>query len=230
MLNCCYTDFTRHLMKNYLYGLLFLFSSQLLASAPIITEKQTDKQQNQQQTILVFGDSLSAAYNIKREQGWVSLLQDLLIQNKHSIVIANASISGETTSGGLERLEKQLKLHKPQIVILELGGNDGLRGFDLNVTRDNLTRMVEMSIKHSSKVLLAGIAIPPNYGRTYTKRFSEIYTTLALKPEVELIPFILDKVATQSEYMQPDGIHPNASGQPLVLETVWQYLEPLLTK
>jgi acyl-CoA thioesterase-1 len=217
-------------MKNYLYGLLIIFSSQLFITKHLIAQNQTENLPKQQQSILVFGDSLSAAYNIKREQGWVSLLQDLLILKKSNFKVANASISGETTSGGLERLEKQLKLHKPNIVILELGGNDGLRGFDLDVTRENLTKMVDMSIKHSSKVLLAGIAIPPNYGRTYTQRFSEIYTTLALKPEVVLIPFILDKVATNSEYMQADGIHPNANGQPLVLETVWEYLEAMVMK
>jgi len=213
-------------MKNTLYGLLLLFSSQLIAQT-----QSTDHQRStsNQQTILVFGDSLSAAYNIRQEQGWVSLLQDLLIQKNRAVKVVNASISGETTSGGLERLEKQLRLHTPNIIVLELGGNDGLRGFNLATTRDNLNQMVEMSINHSSKVLLAGIQIPPNYGRTYTQRFSAIYTDLAKQPQVKLIPFILDQVATKKEFMQPDGIHPNADGQPLILKTVWQHLSPLLT-
>lgn len=214
-------------MKNYLYGLLLLITSQLSAQNAAISEKSSIPSN---QSILVFGDSLSAAYNIPREQGWVNLLQKFLIQHHFNIKVINASISGETTSGGLDRLEKQLQQHHPKIVILELGGNDGLRGFDLTTTRSNLEKMVAMSLKYSSQVLLAGIRIPPNYGRTYTRRFSAIYEDLAKNEQVVLLPFILENVATVPEYMQADGIHPNAKGQPLILETLWQYLAPMLTE
>lgn len=200
-----------------------MFYSSLLFGSSQLTAKT-------QQTILVFGDSLSAAYNIPTEKGWVSLLQDFFNQKNMPIKVVNASISGETTGGGLTRLEKQLQLHQPDIVILELGGNDGLRGLDLVRTRDNLTKMVEMSRQHSSKVLLAGIRIPPNYGKTYTQRFTAIYYDLAKLQGVALIPFILEQVATRDEFMQGDGIHPNEKGQPLIVETVKEYLSPLLTE
>ncbi len=209
-------------MKKYLISFLVLYSSLLFGSSQLMAKPQ--------QTILVFGDSLSAAYNIPTEKGWVSLLQDFFNQKNMPIKVINASISGETTGGGLLRLEKQLQLHQPNIVILELGGNDGLRGLDLVTTRDNLTQMVEMSRQHSSKVLLAGIRIPPNYGRTYTQRFTAIYDDLAKLQDVALIPFILEQVATKDEFMQGDGIHPNEKAQPLIVETVREYLSPLLTE
>ncbi|TQV81568.1 arylesterase [Aliikangiella coralliicola] len=214
-------------IKNTIYGLLLIFSSQL---AILSKPANANQPESHVKSILVFGDSLSAAYNIKTEQGWVSLLQDFLDQQGHNIKVINASISGETTSGGLERFAAQISRSKPDIVILELGGNDGLRGFDLTTTRENLSKMIETSINHSSQVLLAGIKIPPNYGRTYTRRFEQIYTDLAKHEKVELIPFILEKVATKSELMQADGIHPNAKGQPLILSTVWQHLKPMLTE
>jgi len=179
-------------------------------------------------TVLVFGDSLSAAYNIKREQGWVSLLQDFVDQRNLSVKIVNASISGETSSGGLERFGDQLTRTAPDIVILELGGNDGLRGFDLDTTRANLKTMIELSHQQGAKVLLAGIQMPPNLGRTYTKRFAEIYQQLGELENVYLIPFILEGVAAQSNLMQADGIHPNAKGQPVIMQNVWQYLAPLI--
>ncbi len=212
-------------MKHYLYGLLLLFSSVLFVT---IYAQNNDSLENNNQTLLIFGDSLSSAYNMPVEKGWVSLLQQSMDENNYSIKVVNASISGETTSNGLLRLEKQLKKHQPDIVLIELGGNDGLRGFNINTTKNNLSKMVQMSQEHGSQVLLAGIKIPPNYGKTYTEKFTEIYSDLSEKHSVALIPFILEKVATKPNYMQADGIHPNASAQPLIMQTVWQYLEPLL--
>ncbi len=210
------------IMKIFLYCLLILLSNNSVA------HNNSSLNHAPVSTILVFGDSLSAAYNIPVESGWVSLLQDLVNKKGFKINLINASISGETTDGGLKRLPSQLKKYQPDIVILELGGNDGLRGFDLNTTRKNLDKMVSLSLSQSSKVLLAGIKIPPNYGRTYTRRFSNIYQQLAVQDKVELIPFILDKVATIPELMQADGIHPNAKGQPIIVENVWHYLEQMI--
>ena len=212
-------------MRKQLYLLLLLTANIFTITANATAPAEAS---NAAKTILVFGDSLSAAYNIKREQGWVSLLQDFVDQQKLNIKVVNASISGETTSGGLERFASQLERSQPEVVILELGGNDGLRGFDLNTTRDNLTQMVTLSHKNGAKVLLAGIHLPPNMGRTYTRRFAEIYQQLASDQRVSLIPFILQDVATHNTLMQRDGIHPNAKGQPIIMRNVWQHLSPLI--
>lgn len=179
-------------------------------------------------TILVFGDSLSAAYNIEVEKGWVSLLQDFLSQDYPQYHVVNASISGETTDGGLTRFEQAFSSHKPRIVVLELGGNDGLRGLSLTETQSNLAQMIEFSQKQDAKVLLAGIKIPPNYGRTYTQRFEKIYANLQAQYGVALIPFILEPVALQPNLMQRDGIHPTAEAQPLIAKHVITFLEPML--
>jgi len=184
--------------------------------------------QPSQQTILVFGDSLSAAYNMQVEKGWVNLLNEKLIENKSTFETRNASISGETTSGGLQRFLKQVEISKPKIVILELGANDGLRGFDLNTTRSNLNKMIQISQEHHAKVLLAGIQIPPNYGRSYTRAFNQIFTDLAKKESVSLIPFILEGVATDYTLIQKDRLHPNEQGQKVIVETVWKNLLPLI--
>ncbi|MFT6734040.1 MAG: acyl-CoA thioesterase-1 [Polaribacter sp.] len=184
--------------------------------------------QPSQQTILVFGDSLSAAYNMPVEKGWVNLLNEKLIENKSIFETRNASISGETTSGGLQRFLKQVEISKPKIVILELGANDGLRGFDLNTTRSNLNKMIQISQEHHAKVLLAGIQIPPNYGRSYTRAFNQIFTDLAKKESVSLIPFILEGVATDYSLIQKDRLHPNEQGQKVIVETVWKNLLPLI--
>jgi acyl-CoA thioesterase-1 len=184
--------------------------------------------QPSQQTILVFGDSLSAAYNMPVEKGWVNLLNEKLIENKSIFETRNASISGETTSGGLQRFLKQVEISKPKIVILELGANDGLRGFDLNTTRSNLNKMIQISQEHHAKILLAGIQIPPNYGRSYTRAFNQIFTDLAKKESVSLIPFILEGVATDYSLIQKDRLHPNEQGQKVIVETVWKNLLPLI--
>jgi acyl-CoA thioesterase-1 len=180
-------------------------------------------------TILVLGDSLSAAYGIRPEQGWVTLLTQRLQSQGYGYQVVNASVSGETSSGGLERLPRALKLHEPGIVILELGANDGLRGLPVNAMRDNLARMVQLSQAAGARVLLVGIRIPPNYGPRYTEEFARVYPELAQQYHLPLVPFLLQKVALDAALMQQDGLHPNAAAEPIVLDTLWPYLKPLIT-
>jgi acyl-CoA thioesterase I len=198
-----------------------LISVALLLSISFFTQA-ADK------TVLVFGDSLSAAYNLPTEKGWVTLLEQKFGQHGASVKFINGSISGETSSGGLVRFPNQLKQAEPDVVVLELGANDGLRGFDLATTRNNLTKMIELSHQAGAKVLLAGIHIPPNYGRTYTRKFDQIFQDLAAKDNVALIPFILQGVATVPGMMLDDGLHPNEKGQKVMVDTVFKYLEPML--
>ncbi|HEC05435.1 MAG TPA: arylesterase [Thiolapillus brandeum] len=179
-------------------------------------------------TILIMGDSLSAGYGISKEEAWPSLLQQRLTERGHAYRVVNASISGDTTHGGLKRLLKTLEREKPQIVIIELGANDGLRGLHLQDTEANLDTMVGMSQDAGAKVLLLGIQLPVNYGSTYRERFSSIYARLAEKRQAALVPFFLEGIAETHTMMQPDGLHPKAAAQPAVLENVWTGLAPLL--
>ncbi len=181
-------------------------------------------------TILVFGDSLSAAYGLRPEQGWVMLLGQRLQTQGYGYQVVNASVSGETSSGGLERLPRALALHQPAIVILELGANDGLRGLPLSEMRDNLAHMVQLAQGAGARVLLVGIRIPPNYGPRYTEEFAAAYPQLARQYQLPLVPFLLEKVALDPSLMQEDGMHPNAAAEPAVLDTLWSYLKPLLKK
>ncbi len=183
-------------------------------------------------TILVMGDSLSAGYGIKVEEGWVHLLQQELAKKQQgdsiNARVINASVSGETTSGGLTRLPAVLSQHKPDIVIIELGGNDGLRGQQLNIMQENLQTMISTSQTAGAKIILAGMQIPTNYGPRYTKQFREIYPRLAEKNKTALIPFFLEGIATHSNLIQQDGIHPTAAAQPLILKNVLPVLMPLI--
>jgi acyl-CoA thioesterase I len=181
-------------------------------------------------TILVLGDSLSAALGIRPEQGWVALLAQRLQAQGYGYQIVNASVSGETTSGGLERLPRALQLHQPGTVILELGANDGLRGLPVEETRENLAHMVRLSQAAGARVLLVGMRIPPNYGPRYTEQFARMFPELANQYHLPLVPFLLEKVALDPTRMQQDGMHPNARGEPPVLDTLWPYLKPLLKK
>ncbi|WP_049722240.1 arylesterase [Gilvimarinus polysaccharolyticus] len=181
-------------------------------------------------TIIVLGDSLSAGYGFDLNEGWVQLLRERVTQNEataHYQVI-NASVSGETTRGGLARLDKLLKAHQPEIVIVELGGNDGLRGQPIKLMRQNLANIIQKTQAASATVLLVGMQIPPNYGARYTQTFSAMYPELAERFKVALVPFLLQGIALDSELMQNDGIHANASAQPKLLDNVWPLLEPLL--
>ncbi len=180
-------------------------------------------------TILVMGDSLSAGYGIQLDQTWVTLLQQELLKNTQTKVI-NASVSGETSGGGLARLPALLTKYKPDIVIVELGGNDGLRGQPLKIMQENLQAMITASKSAGADVLLAGMQIPTNYGPRYTKEFKETYPKLAEKNNASLVPFLLENVATQSNLIQRDGIHPTAEAQPIILNNVLPVLLPLLKK
>jgi acyl-CoA thioesterase-1 len=178
--------------------------------------------------IIILGDSISAAYNMETGQSWPKLLQDRLNANGYNYRVFNSSITGDTTQGGLSRLPRLLdKLH-PALVIIELGGNDGLRGIPIDVTRANLSAMIESSQAAGATVLLAEMRIPPNYGMTYTEQFNGNYGLLKEKYGVLLIPFLMENVALEPGLMQADGIHPNADAQPILLETVWTILEPQL--
>lgn len=181
-------------------------------------------------TILVFGDSLSAAHGLRPEQGWVALLDKRLRAQGYGYTVVNASISGETTSGGLQRLPRALELNKPQILILELGANDALRGLPLGNAKDNLSRMIELGQKAGARLLLVGMRIPPNYGPKYTADFVQMYADLSARYRSPLVPFLLEAVALDGSRMQEDGLHPNALGEPAVLDTLWPQLLPLLKK
>lgn len=182
----------------------------------------------QARSLVVLGDSLSAAYNMKTEQGWVQLLENRLREEGYSQDIINASVSGDTTQNGIARLKLLLQQVDAQIVIIELGGNDGLRGTPPFAIQRNLQRLIDMSEQADAKVLLLGMQLPPNYGAAYTQKFSELYAEVAEDKEVAFVPFFMEQVALVPERMQADGIHPSSEGQPYLLDTVWPILEPLL--
>nr|WP_246327653.1 arylesterase [Candidatus Competibacter phosphatis] len=178
--------------------------------------------------ILVLGDSLSAGYGIPVEKGWVSLLQRRLVERGFPYRVVNASISGDTTSGGLSRLPAALELHRPAIVVLELGANDGLRGQPPMAMSRNLSQMIERSQQAGARVLLAEMRIPPNYGPLYAQKFQATFGELAQHYAIPLIPFLLDGVAGNPALIQDDGLHPRAEAQPQILDNVWAVLEPTL--
>lgn len=182
----------------------------------------------QASTILVWGDSLSAGYGLKSGEAWPTLLQTRLKDEGFRHTVVNASVSGETSAGGRSRLPAALEQHKPSIVILELGANDGLRGLRPQLMAENLTAMIDAARAAGSQVLLVGMHMPPNYGAAYTRRFAQTFTDVAQARDVPLVPFLLDGFADQPELFLPDGIHPTAEAQPRVLDTVWQGLQPLL--
>jgi acyl-CoA thioesterase-1 len=179
-------------------------------------------------TIVVLGDSLSSGYGITVQEGWVSLLTQRLASEGYGYKVINASVTGETTQGGVSRLPRVLELHRPEIVIVELGGNDGLRGLPLDASRENLQRMITLARGAGAKVLLVGMMIPPNYGPRYAEEFRDMYGALATRNKIALVPFLLEEVALNPGFMQRDGIHPNARGQPRILENLWPGLKPLL--
>lgn len=179
-------------------------------------------------TILVLGDSISAAYGIAVEDGWVDRLRARLDAENFPHRVVNASISGDTTSGGRARLPDALERHDPAIVIIELGGNDGLRGQPLAAMRRNLQAMIDQAREAGARVLLLGIRLPPNYGRAYIDRFTGVYEELADTTGVALVPRVLDGVGERRAFMQDDGIHPNAAGHAAILDNVWPTLVPLL--
>ena len=182
----------------------------------------------EQKVLLVMGDSLSAAYNLPTQQGWVALSAARMKTSHPQWRVVNASISGETSSGGISRLPAALKIHKPNLVIIELGANDGLQGLPLAQTRKNLSQMIQLAKASQAKVLLIGIQIPPNYGKAYTQGFAANYTELAKQEKTALLPFLLAPIATDRKYFQRDQIHPTAAGQIKLRDHVWPVLMPLL--
>jgi acyl-CoA thioesterase-1 len=177
--------------------------------------------------ILVFGDSLSASYGIPRDAGWVSLLDQRLVKEKFDYQIVNASISGETTAGGLSRINAALTEHRPAVVILELGANDGLRGLPLANMSNNLDKIITACQRKKARVLLIGMRLPPNYGMRYTQEFQDTYAALAKQHKLPLVPFLLAGVEDE-KYYQADRLHPTAEAQPLILNTIWAALHPML--
>ena len=178
--------------------------------------------------ILVYGDSLSAAYGIARNEGWVTLLEERLRQRRLDYTVVNASISGETTSGGASRIATALAQHKPGIVVLALGANDGLRGLPVAQMRENLAAIIRTAQKAGSRILLVGMKMPPNYGPQYTREFEQVYAALAREFKLRLVPFILDGVAGSRDLFLDDNLHPTAKAQAVILENIWKGLAPLL--
>jgi acyl-CoA thioesterase-1 len=178
--------------------------------------------------ILVVGDSISAAFGLDINRGWVQLLADRLTELEHPSEVINASVSGNTTGDGLSRLPKLLETHAPDTVIIELGGNDGLRGYPLKGMRQNLTTMIDLARDSGAQVLIVGIEIPPNYGQRYTSEFRESFQRVATEKDVKLVPFILEDIALQAALMQDDGIHPTEEAQPVMLENVWVVLKTMI--
>jgi len=180
------------------------------------------------ETLLVWGDSLSAAYNIPVEQGWVTLLQQRLEQRDGNWRVANGSVSGETSAGGLTRLPEALARETPQLLIIGLGSNDGLQGKPLKLLKHNLNAMIDLAKAQGARVLLLGNMIPPNYGAPYANGFARVYQDISAEQGIPLVPFLLEGVATDFDLVQADGLHPTAAAQMRLLENVWPYLEPML--
>ena len=181
-------------------------------------------------TILVFGDSLSAGYGLPQDRSWVSLLEKRVREEAPNYTVANASLSGETTAGGATRIAGALKAHQPDIVVIELGANDGLRGQNLDVMRRNLEAMIDASRNAKAQVLLVGMRLPPNYGTAYTEKFRQTFADLARTRKLAYVPFLFDGFAEESRYFQPDRVHPTSEAQALMLDTVWKGLKPLLKR
>lgn len=181
-------------------------------------------------TILVFGDSISAGYGMDQQKGWVHLLSDKLSSQDMNYKVVNASVSGETTDGGVLRLPGALERHQPDLVVLELGGNDGLRGYPTDRIKDNLRRMVALSRDAGARVLLIGMVLPPNYGQRYTKSFETVFDEVAREYDIGFLPRLLEGTNTEQRLIQRDGIHPTAEAQPLILEDIWPKLHEQMEK
>jgi acyl-CoA thioesterase-1 len=180
-------------------------------------------------TIVVVGDSLSSGYGMAAEQSWVAMLRERLQGEGYGYDVVNASIAGDTSSGGAARLPRLLRTHSPELVVIELGGNDGLRGLPIELLRDNLAKMIEESKAAGARVVLAGMKLPPNFGQSYTQQLAAVYPELAAQHGVDLVPFMLEGVAMHPELMQGDNIHPNAAGQKIVFANMWTTLSNILT-
>jgi len=208
-------------MNKLFLTLLLVFGVPAFADVSLADTARSDIADARSPTVLVLGDSLSAGYGLAVEETWVSLLASRLAQEGYGHRVVNASVSGDTTSGGLARLGRALERHEPEIVIIELGGNDGLRGLPLDVVRSNFESMIEQSREAGAEVVLLGMRIPINYGPRYAESFHALYGELAETYDLEWVEFFLDGVALDDGLMQADGIHPNAAAQPLMLDNAW---------
>lgn len=207
------------MLKNFIKLILISF---MIYSTHLFAE-------NSQKNILIYGDSLSAEYGIPIGKGWNSLLKNKLKQEKFTTYnVINASISGETTTGGRARFIKDLTQHNPKIVILELGANDGLRGLPIDEAKANLASMIDDAQKLKIDVLLVGIQVPPNYGKVYAKKFDQMYLDLKSTYKVSIVPFMFSGLTQKREYFQQDNLHPTVLAQPIILETIWKELKPML--
>lgn len=205
--------------------MLFTIILCLLLTLSLPQAQAGENSQSEQYTVLIMGDSISAGFGIDKQQGWVALLEEKLNQQNPHYRIINASISGETTSGGANRIGNLLQQYKPNLVIIELGGNDGLRGSSIKLIKQNLSHMIEQSQQLQADVLLLGMRIPPNYGQTYSQLFAQQYQALATKHETAIVPFLLQDIAGIDGMMQADGIHPTQAAQKIMLNWVYQSLE-----
>ena len=223
--------FSNYLLSGLISTLRLLLITAIVASASCLTVYPTivaaDKTPA---TILVLGDSLSGAYGLNADEGWVALLQQQVTKQGYNYKVINASVSGDTTRTGLSRLESALKTHEPDIVIIALGANDGLRGLPFSEIENSLVKIIERCKQQGAQILLVGVRLPPNYGPVYNQKFAELYRRLANKYEIPLVPRMLDQVAEDRELMQPDGMHPKAGAQPQVMRNIWAGLKPVLTQ
>ncbi|WP_313700659.1 arylesterase [Achromobacter sp.] len=208
--------------------LLLVTAFATAAVAPAHAQTAAAAQGSTPRTVLVVGDSLSAEYGIKRGTGWVPLLSARISEQYPKFQVVNASISGDTTSGGVARLPALLRQHAPAVVVLELGANDALRGLPLNMTEQNLRTMAQAARKADADVLIVGMQIPPNYGRDYAERFAAVFSNVAKNENARLVPFLMEGIATNRAMFQADGIHPNEDAQPQLLDNVWPALRPML--
>lgn len=215
-------------IKNFAIWLFVAIFSSMLLSTQVFAQTKTASAQ-QAQRIMILGDSISAGYGMSLEQSWVRLLQQRLDKDyPKRYQVINASVSGETSGGALARLPKLLQTHRPQVVVIELGGNDGLRGQPPKSIQDNLAKLIQQSQKSGAKVLLLGMKIPPNYGTAYSQAFEQNYVTLSQNYKVKLLPFFMQGVAGQAKYMQQDQIHPNAAAQSILLNNAYPALKAIL--
>ncbi len=180
------------------------------------------------QTIVVLGDSISAGYGLKNGSGWVRLLEQRILQKNKNFSVYNESISGDTSAGGLARIDTILKRYQPNLLLLQLGANDGLRGLSLKKMKQNLKQIIRQSKLNNTSVLLLSMRIPPNYGKRYVDAFYQVYSDLAAEVGIPMVPFIMEDVALIKELMQKDGLHPNEKAQSLIADKIWQYLESVL--
>lgn len=210
---------------------VYQFISELLKIVFVISLGMTTANAHSaSKTILVLGDSLSAEYGLARGEGWVSLLEKQLAAKNINAQVINASISGETTVGGKTRLPSLMEKYHPDIVIIELGGNDALRGLSLKASEDNFLAMISTAKKDKASIVLTGMQIPPNYGKEYAQKFFSLYAKLAAEQKIVLVPFLLEGIADSNDFFQADRIHPVAKAHPVILNNVWQHLYPLLRK